>query len=147
MTEGREERGIGGRGKGADGGREECVEWRGRDGGHYSCPSIQPHRVVSVPLPAWLADAVVDGDVDVRIQLQSEAVGRGERVTFLAPLAAPCSTTGDRTSQQRHHTKEGKGGHDTHSTGEEWAGEQMCVSMDEEFRGLPYEVSLRVHFC
>ena len=130
-----------------DGCREECVEWGRGDVGHYSRPSIQLHRVVSVPFPAALTDAVVDGDIHQRIELQSEDVERGERVTFLAPLAAPCSTAVHGTPQQRHHKKEGEGGHETHSGGVRRAGEQMGVCMQEEFRGAPYEVWLRVLFC
>ena len=103
--------------------------------------------MISVPLPTSLTDAFVDRQVDLCVELQSEGVSRGKWMAPLAPLAAPCSTAVNRTALQRHHRKEGKGGHETHSTGEEWAGEQMCVSMDEDFRGLPYKVWLRVQFC
>ena len=81
-----------------DGCREECVEWGRGDGGRYLRPSIQPHRGVAVSLPARLTYAVVDGDIQLRIELQSEAAGRGKRVALLAPAITALTTATDGTA-------------------------------------------------
>ena len=83
---------------------------RGGGGGRYNpSASTQPHRVVSVPLPACLTDAVVDGHVDLWIELQGEDVGRGERVALLAPRMAPPLTSQYGTLKSRHCPKGGEG--------------------------------------
>jgi hypothetical protein len=65
---------------------------------YHTRASVQSHAVVPVPFPARLTDAVVDGDVHLRIELQSEDVGRGERIALLAPLVAPQTTAVYRTA-------------------------------------------------
>jgi hypothetical protein len=49
---------------------------------------VQGFVVVDVTLIALPADAVVGGGVDLRVELQGEDVGRGERVALLAPSIA-----------------------------------------------------------
>jgi hypothetical protein len=71
-------------GKRADG-REERIERGGRSHRNDACAAIQPHRVVSVPVPTLAADAIVDGDIDLSVQCQSEDVGGGECVAPLPP--------------------------------------------------------------
>jgi hypothetical protein len=90
-----ERRGRGRRGRGwrrVDG-REECIERERRGQRYYTCASIQPPRVVSVPVPTLAADAIVDGDINLGVQLQSEDIWRGEWIAPLAPsitaLSAP----------------------------------------------------------
>ena len=53
--------------------------------------------------PARLTDAGVDGDIDVRIQLQGECVARGERVALLAPFILPPPTPLHRTAYSLRH--------------------------------------------
>jgi hypothetical protein len=53
--------------------------------------------VTSVPVPARLTDAFVDGDVDLRTELQSEYGRRGEGMTSTLPLLAPHATSQHRT--------------------------------------------------
>ena len=44
---------------------------------------------VTVPLPARLTDAVVDGDIDLSVQLQCEDVGGGEWIAPPTPSVTP----------------------------------------------------------
>jgi hypothetical protein len=80
-----------------------------------------------VSLPTLLTDAVVDGDIDLGVQLKGEDAKGREWVAplSLTPLAAPPATALYRTPQQRHRRKEGKGGHETHSRGRGWVEEQI----------------------
>jgi hypothetical protein len=141
-----ERRGRGRRGRGwrrVDG-REERIE-RGRGGKWYNhCASTHLHCVVSVPLPARLTDAVVDAHVDLRIELQSEDVERGEWVALLTPfiLSPPASTDG---AVDLWHAKVAGSGRSRHSQWRSKVGRRTdSVSMDEEFRGAPNQVMLRV---
>jgi hypothetical protein len=74
-------------------GGDEHIERTGGGLGHYTCASIQSNLVISVPLPARLTDTVVDSNIDLWIQLQTEDVGRGERVALLAPVLLPLATS------------------------------------------------------
>ena len=94
--------------------RATRIQWRWDRLQHRTClggihprprTSTQRHAVVPVPLPARLTDAVVDGDVDSRIEVQSEDVGSGERVALLAPRAAPAATPQHWTLGHRHQLK------------------------------------------
>ena len=65
-----------------------------------------------------------------------------------APPVAPRTAAMHWALCHRHtRLKEQKGTHPAQRIGRGRVGEQLSVSMEEEFRGAPYEVSLRVHFC
>jgi hypothetical protein len=81
--------------------------------------------MISVPLPALLTDAVVDCDIDLRIELKSEAIARGERVTLLAPRMAPSLTSQYWALQSRHRPKGGEGRLNNNTRGRGWVGEEM----------------------
>jgi hypothetical protein len=142
--------GVGGRRKRSDG-REECVERGGGCRWYYPRASIQPHRVVFVPLPASLTDVSVDGEVHLRIELQSEGVGRWKWVALLAPTITALPTTTDGTAAFHaagpENSKPSSAQTVTRNRGRMWVGEQMGISMEEEFKGAPYNISLRVVFC
>ena len=53
--------------------------------------------MVSVPVPTLAADAIVDRDVDFRVELQSEGVGRGEWIASLTPTVAQLATSHNGT--------------------------------------------------
>ena len=76
-----------------DGCREECIERGGGWRWYNSCASFQAHRVICVSLPTSLTDTVVDGDINVCIELQCEGVGGGERIASLTPSVAPRTAT------------------------------------------------------
>jgi hypothetical protein len=65
--------------------REESIERGGRGFGHHPCATIQTQRVVFVPVPTLAADAVVDEDIDLCVQVQGEDVRGGEWIAPLAP--------------------------------------------------------------
>ena len=66
--------------------------------------------MISVPLPTSLTDTTVDRHVDLADELQSEGVGRGERMTPLTPGAVPSLTALYGALQSRHCCKGEKGG-------------------------------------
>ena len=85
---------------------DEHIERTGGGRGHYTCASIQSHRVISVPVPALAADAVVDGGIDLSVQLKSEDIGRWEWIAPL-PLVAPERAPFHRALGEGH-TEKGK---------------------------------------
>ena len=97
-----------------------------------------------MPLPARLADAVVDIGADGGVELQREDVGRRQWVALFAPAVAPLTAPVHRALRYRHdRQKEQKGTHTTHSAGRGWVGEQLGVSLEQVFRGLLDQLSFR----
>ena len=67
-----------------------------------TCAAVHRHVVVFVPLPARLADAVVDGEVDSEVEQQREGVGRRELVALVTPPVAPHAAAIDGALGQDH---------------------------------------------
>jgi hypothetical protein len=123
-------------------GGEERIE---RCRWNYSCASIQSHCVVSVPVPALRADAVIDGDIDLGVQLQGEDIAGGEWIAPFAPTMAERSTALYRTLRWGHHTQYQRVPDKIHRRGRRWAGEQMLSVYRAAVRcSHPYSRSLRV---
>jgi hypothetical protein len=100
--------------------------------------------VVSVSLLARLTDAVVDGDIDVSVQKQSEDVWGGERVVLLTPIILSLPASTDRAADLRHAKVAGSG-RSQHSQHSKRVGRRADgVSTEEEFRGAPNKVIRRV---
>jgi hypothetical protein len=78
-----------------------------------------------VPLPARLTDAVIDGDVDLRVELQSEDVGRGEWVALLAPQMTPLPAALDGALRGRHSGQHYSALSAARERGTGWVGEEV----------------------
>ena len=124
--------------------RQECVEKRGGDGRHYSGAAVELHRGVSVSLPARLTDAVVDRNVDGAVELQRELIGRRQWVTLLAPAVTEQPASQHRTLRWRHPGQYQTVPHEANGRGEAWQGQQLSVSLKEDFTGLLDRLSLRM---
>ena len=118
--------------------------------GLHACVHPSCHRVVTVPLPARLADAVVDGDVELCIELQSKAVGSGKRMASLAPsVTALCTPIYRAVQLSTWHTGQTKCGPkwpqlENGRRGRGWVGEQMMLRMVLFFAAPTGRLVLRV---
>jgi len=81
--------------------------------------------MVSVPLPALLADAVVDGDIHLRVEQQGEHIRGGEWVALLTPSMAEGAAPQHRALRWRHHMQYQRVPNETHSRSKGWEGEEM----------------------
>jgi hypothetical protein len=75
-------------------------------------------------------DAIVHSRVDLRIELQCEAIDRLESVAPVAPGAAPPPAALHWTLQPRHRARGDEGGPETHSRGRGRIGEAMVRVWD-----------------